>query len=227
MIAPRHCSCGFDCEIGLGIPMRDGRCRAWVVICLTGTSLACFCPDVSRADIYRFVDENGVTHISNVPADPRYRLWWKEATPEERKTALRSPAYESLIIDAARKHRVEPNLVKAVIKAESDFDHKAVSKKGAAGLMQLMPATSYRFRVGNSFDPWSNIEGGVRYLRHLLDLFRGNLELALAAYNAGEGAVARYNNTVPPYPETRTYIQRVVRYLERYRSNGKKGQQSN
>ncbi len=207
--------------------MRDCRCKAWVVLCLTGAILACPCRGVAMADIYKFVDESGVTHISNVPTDPRYRLWWKEATPEERKKALKSPVYESLIVDAARKHRVEPNLVKAVIKAESDFNHRAVSRKGARGLMQLMPATAYRFSVGNSFDPWSNIEGGVRYLRHLLDLFQGNLELALAAYNAGEGAVARYNNTVPPYPETRTYIQRVVRYLERYRIDGKKGQQSN
>jgi len=175
-----------------------------------------FFPLFSSADIYKFVDEEGVTHITNVPTDARYRLWWKEATPSQRRTLLKSPPYEAMILDAARKHNVESNLIKAVIKAESDFNHRAVSRKGAKGLMQLMPKTADRFQVRSSFDPWSNIEGGVRYLRHLLDLFNGDLTLTLAAYNAGEGAVAKYNNRVPPYQETRTYIQRVLRYLRQY-----------
>jgi soluble lytic murein transglycosylase-like protein len=175
-------------------------------------------PLLSSADIYKFVDEDGVTHITNVPTDSRYRLWWKEATPSQRRALLKSPPFESMILDAARKHNVESDLIKAVIKAESDFNHRAVSRKGAKGLMQLMPRTADRFQVRSSFDPWSNIEGGARYLRHLLDLFNGDLTLALAAYNAGEGAVAKYNNQVPPYQETRTYIQRVLRYFRQYKS---------
>jgi len=181
-------------------------------------ALSLFFPGLSSADIYKFVDEDGVTHITNVPTDARYRLWWREATPTQRRALLKSPPFESMILDAARKHNVESDLIKAVIKAESDFNHRAVSRKGAKGLMQLMPKTADRFQVRSSFDPWSNIEGGVRYLRHLLDLFNGDLTLTLAAYNAGEGAVAKYNNRVPPYQETRTYIQRVLRYFRQYQN---------
>ncbi len=179
------------------------------------------------ADIYKFEDEDGVIHISNVPTDERYRLWWKEATPEQRRYAMKSPLFESHILKAADKHRVESDLIKAVIKAESDFNHRAVSRKGARGLMQLMPGTAYRYRVNDSFDPWSNIEGGVRYLRYLLDLYNGDLELTLAAYNAGEAAVAKYNNRIPPYQETRTYVQRVLRYLKKYRGEAKGNPTSN
>jgi soluble lytic murein transglycosylase-like protein len=179
-------------------------------------------PVFSAADIYKFVDENGVTHISNVPNDSRYELWWREATPEQRGKALTSPLFESLILKAADQYHVESDLLKAVIKAESDFNHLAVSRKGAMGLMQLMPATADRYRVNRFFDPWSNIEGGARYLRYLLDLFGGSLELALAAYNAGEGAVTKYNNRIPPYQETRSYIQRVKRYLKKYRNEAKR-----
>lgn len=179
-------------------------------------------PGFSAADIYQFIDENGVTHISNVPNDSRYRLWWREAMPGQRGEELTPPSVESLILKAADQYNVESGLLKAVIKAESDFNHLAVSRKGAMGLMQLMPATADRYRVSRSFDPWSNIEGGARYLRDLLDLFGGSLELALAAYHAGEGAVARYNNQVPPYQETRSYIQRVKRYLKKYRYEAKR-----
>ncbi len=185
-------------------------------------------PSLSRSDIYKFIDEDGVTHISNVPTDSRYRLWWREATPEQRKEALKSPLFESMIMQAAERHHVESDLIKAVIKAESGFNHRAVSRKGARGLMQLMPGTAYTYRVDDTFDPWSNIDGGVRYLRDLLDQFKGDLRLALAAYNAGENAVLKYNYQVPPYQETQTYVQRVLRYLKKYRSEaGKTSQASN
>ena len=108
-------------------------------------------------------------------------------------------------------------LVKAVIKAESNFDPQAISRAGARGLMQLMPGTANALGVNNSFQPEQNIEGGVRYLRYLLDLFKGNLHLALAGYNAGENAVFRHNG-IPPYQETKTYIRRVLRYFQDYSS---------
>lgn len=206
---------------------RDGVRTLLIFSCTVAVLfILCIGQAVSFADIYKFEDEDGVIHISNVPTDERYRLWWQEATPEQRRDALKSPLFESHILKAAQKHNVESDLIKAVIKAESDFNHRAVSRKGARGLMQLMPGTAYQYRVNDSFDPWSNIEGGVRYLRYLLDQFNGNLELALAAYNAGEGAVAKYNNRIPPYQETQTYVQRVLRYLNKYRSEAKVGSQT-
>lgn len=120
--------------------------------------------------------------------------------------------YLAIVYDAASTHDVDPELVAAVIRAESNFDPAAVSRKGAQGLMQLMPATAKRFGVANAFDPAQNIHGGTRYLRLLLDRFDGDPELALAAYNAGEGNVARYEG-VPPFRETVEYVARVARFL--------------
>jgi soluble lytic murein transglycosylase len=108
---------------------------------------------------------------------------------------------------------MDESLVKAVIKAESDFDPDAVSRKGAQGLMQLMPDTARDMAVSNPFHPTQNMEGGIRYLRKLLDQFQGNLHLALAAYNAGENAVIKYNNSIPPFEETRTYVKRVLKFF--------------
>ena len=120
--------------------------------------------------------------------------------------------YDDVIVEMARKHDVDAALVSAVIKAESDFNPKIVSHKGATGLMQLMPATAKRFGVKKIFDPKQNIEGGVRYLRTLLKMFDGNAELVLAAYNAGEGNVWKYEG-VPPFKETVTYISRIGRHI--------------
>jgi soluble lytic murein transglycosylase-like protein len=116
-----------------------------------------------------------------------------------------------LVVETARRHGVDPLLVHSVISVESNYNHYAVSPKGAEGLMQLIPATARRFGVGNSFDPLQNLSGGVRYLKYLLDLYGNNRVLAIAAYNAGEGAVSNHNNRVPPYPETRNYVYRVGR----------------
>ena len=115
---------------------------------------------------------------------------------------------DELIVSTAERHAIDPDLVRAVVKVESNFNPAAVSRKGATGLMQLMPTTARRFGVGNIFDPEENLDGGVRYLKHLLGLFEGNLALSLAAYNAGEKAVARYGG-IPPYPETRRYVRKV------------------
>src|SRR5437867_3818684 len=120
--------------------------------------------------------------------------------------------YDKLIVDAAKKFDVDAALISAVIKAESDFNPREVSNKGARGLMQLMPATAERFGVRNSFDPAANIDGGVRYLHWLLETFEGNADLAVAAYNAGEGNVWKYNG-IPPFRETINYINRIAKHV--------------
>jgi soluble lytic murein transglycosylase-like protein len=124
--------------------------------------------------------------------------------------------YDELIKKAALKHNLSHALIRAVIKTESGFNHKAVSRKGAMGLMQLMPGTASAMNVSDSFDPWANIDGGSKYLRYLLNVFSNNLPLALAAYNAGERAVTRYNYRIPPYPETQTYVRRVLHHFRKY-----------
>jgi soluble lytic murein transglycosylase-like protein len=127
--------------------------------------------------------------------------------------------YENIIKTYADKYRVNASLVKAVIQAESGYNANAVSSKGASGLMQLMPGTARSLKVADSFNPKDNVEGGVRYLRFLLDTFRGDVSLALAAYNAGLSKVAKYGG-IPPYSETRTYVNRVLSYMQTYQSSG-------
>jgi soluble lytic murein transglycosylase-like protein len=178
----------------------------------------------SLADIYKYVDEKGVIHFTNVPTHGKFKLILKE----NRVLFQLGPnfeKYDTAIWKTAEKYGVDYALVKAVIKAESNFNPTAISRVGARGLMQLMPGTAYAFRVNDSFHPENNIDGGVRYLRYLLGLFRGNVYLALAAYNAGEKAVYRYRG-IPPYPETRTYVQRVLRYHQQYVNEPKKPYQS-
>lgn len=130
--------------------------------------------------------------------------------------------YDKYILDASEKHEVDPNLVKAIIKAESNFDHKAVSPKNARGLMQLIPATAKSYGVSDSFNPSSNIEAGVKMLKELINHYKGDIKLALAAYNAGKGAVKRYRNSIPPYPETREYIKKVLVYYDSLKSTSEK-----
>jgi len=175
----------------------------------------------ARADIYRYTDENGVMHITNLPTSPDYKLWIKE-----RRVIIRAgidmTKYGPLIQKASDKYKVDYSLVKAVIKAESNFNHKAVSPKGAQGLMQLMPKTASTLQVKDSFEPESNIEGGVKYLRYLMNVYNGHLPLALAAYNAGEKAVARYGG-IPPYAETQGYVRRVLALYKQYSAEPKEG----
>jgi soluble lytic murein transglycosylase-like protein len=175
-----------------------------------------------HADIYKYTDAEGVIHLTNVPTDPDvpYVLVMKEKRVIFQLKG-NIAGYDALIAKAAEKYRVDPFLVKAVIKAESNFNHKAVSPVGARGLMQLMPSTAAALQVKDSFHPETNIDGGVRYLRYLLNIFNGNLPLVLAAYNAGENAVMRHNNRIPPYPETQTYVRRVLNYFDGYnKGNG-------
>jgi len=179
-------------------------------------------PSPGYPDIYKYVDKSGVIHLTNVPTETNIRY---DVVIREKRVLFKLPLqdvtkFDALIQRASEKYNVDSALIKAVIKAESNFNHRAVSRVGAKGLMQLMPATAAELQVQDSFHPENNIDGGVRYLRYLLKVFKDNLSLALAAYNAGEGAVARYNNSIPPYRETQTYVQRVLHYLDQYRNSG-------
>lgn len=128
-------------------------------------------------------------------------------------------SFDHHIISACKRYGVDPYLVKAIIRAESNFDPDAVSPKNAQGLMQIMPATAKDYEVDNTFDPGTNIEGGVRILKDLIEYFDGNIKLALAAYNAGKYAVIKYNNQVPPYPETQQYVSRVLAFYSDIKSD--------
>jgi len=166
-----------------------------------------FCPLAVRADIFRYVDEEGVVHFSNVPTNGKFRFYRKETPPPNDLIQL--------ISRYADFNRLEEALVRAVIKVESDFNPRAVSSKGAVGLMQLMPETARSLKVERPFDMEENIRGGTRYLRLMLDRFN-DLDLALAAYNAGPSTVQQYGG-IPPYPETIQYVERVKRYMRKFR----------
>ncbi len=181
------------------------------------------------ADIYSFRDERGVVHFTNTPDDARYKLVRREAgsphaPAQSYAPRVSMPAEESIrryspIIDlASRSNGVEPALVHAVVSAESGYNPAAVSRTGARGLMQLMPETAKRYGVRNVMDPVENIYAGVRYLRDLLLMFNGNLELAIAAYNAGENAVIRNGNRVPPYAETLQYVPKVLGFYRKFQT---------
>ena len=161
------------------------------------------------AQLYSYVDKNGVRRFSNVPTNPSYKPYQKEfSDPFEIYLPDR---YDHLIHRASKLNGVSFPLLKAVIKAESNFNPKAVSRAGAMGLMQIMPANLKNFNINKPFDPWQNIRGGSRYLKEMLARFDGQVSLALAAYNAGPHKVDQYND-IPPYPETRNYIKRVMKY---------------
>jgi soluble lytic murein transglycosylase len=164
--------------------------------------------------VYQYIDRNGVISLTNVPTDTRYKRIDLTSSSISR---ARVPVKEldHAIARFARLHRLHPALVRAIIKAESDFDPRAVSQAGALGLMQLMPDTAVQHQVRDAFDPEENIAGGTKHLRYLLDRFHGNLPLALAAYNAGEHTVDRYQS-LPPIDETRRYVQKVLRYYRRF-----------
>ncbi len=177
------------------------------------------------ANIYSFRDENGVTHFSNLPhLDKRYKLVYRVPTSLQLRPNAWSPQMPKsvdisklvpIIDNAAKAHGLDPKLLHAVIRAESGYNANATSAKGAMGLMQLIPGTAQRYGVVNSYDPIQNVFGGAKYLRDLLRMFNGNLELALAGYNAGENAVVRAGNKIPPYPETMAYVPKVLAF---YRS---------
>lgn len=186
---------------------------------LCGLILLLVLPPAVRADIYKYVDANGVVHFTNTPTSNQYKLYLKERRAPVSRSAsstIISPVIAPIISRHAAAFRLEEALVRAVIKAESGYNPRAVSKKGALGLMQLMPDTARLMKVGDPLDVEENIRGGSRYLRLMLDEFNGDLDLALAAYNAGPNAVRRHGG-IPPYEETRTYVNRVKTYMQNYR----------
>ncbi|HEY7745647.1 MAG TPA: lytic transglycosylase domain-containing protein [Desulfuromonadales bacterium] len=184
---------------------------------LLGLALLLLLPLSARADIYKYVDANGVVHFTNTPTSSQYNLYLKERSSGSFSGASSGDgSIRAIISRHAATFRLEEALVRAVIKAESGYNPRAVSKKGAQGLMQLMPETARLLKVRDPLDVDENIRGGSRYLRLMLDEFNGNLDLALAAYNAGPNAVRRHGG-IPPYVETRTYVDRVKTYMRNYR----------
>ncbi|MGH8248876.1 MAG: transglycosylase SLT domain-containing protein [Gammaproteobacteria bacterium] len=193
----------------------------WLIVCaVSGT------PDAG-ADIYKYVDKHGRVILTDTPKHGGYKRLvktWKGWEESKSQIALKDQdknkkKYTATIDQYARHYRLPSSLLHAVITAESAYDPEAVSRAGAVGLMQLMPETARRYGVGNRRNPSENINGGTRYLRDLLQMFNNNLVLALAAYNAGENAVKENGNQVPPYRETRNYVNKVIAFYRQYRKS--------
>ena len=187
----------------------------------------------AAADIYQYVDAQGVVHFTNQRNDARYKVYIRGdralrangyagsptgvGVPPSDRDAARFTRYDEWIHEAATLYQIPEQLIRAVIKVESDYDPRAISVSGARGLMQLMPDTATRLEVRDIDDPRENIFGGVRFLRILANDFNGDLELTIAAYNAGGEAVMRFGG-VPPYLQTRNYVVKVTQYYHRYRT---------
>jgi len=176
-------------------------------------------PAICGADIYRSVDGEGVIHFTNTQPNGKFSLYLREgpdAVPSRSGADSVDAGWMNGYVDRfSRANDLPPALVRAIIKAESNGQRKAVSRKGAEGVMQLMPFTSKRMQVADPFDPIENIEGGIKYIKELLVAFEGDLTNTIAAYNAGPAAVRKYGG-VPPYQETRLYVRRVMDLYRQY-----------
>jgi len=175
------------------------------VLFLSGTALS------AHADIYMFIDSQGVLHFTNAPTSSQYTLYIKER-PKPSESTKR---YDGIIQEASNTFGLSFSLLKAMIRVESNFDSRAISKKGALGLMQIMPRNLPAFNIRDPYDPQENIMGGARYFKSLMERFEGKLPLALAAYNAGPTIVDKYRN-IPPIKETKDYVKKVMKYFYLY-----------
>jgi soluble lytic murein transglycosylase-like protein len=169
-----------------------------------------------QADIFKYVSPDGQIHLTNRPTpglDYRLVVHMRPRTYQSdlKHLSTNKTKYNDLIARAAARHQMEPRLLHAVIQTESAYNPSAVSPAGAVGIMQLMPDTARRYGVTDRLDVEQNIDAGARYLKDLLAMFNSDLRLAVAGYNAGEGAVIKYNHNIPPYPETINYVQQVLR----------------
>ncbi len=195
-----------------------GKITGWMAGGFLVVALVFCCAHPSVAEVYFYRDKDGVMHFTNTPSSQKYRPYFKEAY-KYRVPAFSADAdpaqYRRFINEAARRHGISKALLKAIIKVESDYNPRAVSRKGAKGLMQIMPENFDVCDIENPFDPRQNIMGGTRFLKKLLERFGGDLTKAVAAYNAGAGAVERCNG-IPPFEETRNYVSRVLRLYRRY-----------
>ncbi len=187
--------------------------RRYGTLCMV--VLVLFLAPPAAADIYMYIDSQGVMHFTNAPTSSDYKLYIKDR-PKRKGGGIDSNRFDRYINEAATLYGVDFPLIKAVIRAESAFDPKAVSHKGAMGLMQIMPQNFKSLKIHDPFDPWQNIMGGARYLKVLINRFKGKVPLALAAYNAGPRAVDTHRG-IPPIPETETYVQRVMRFFHLYK----------
>jgi soluble lytic murein transglycosylase-like protein len=192
--------------------------KSWKMALLLLSAGVC---QAAESTIYAYTEQDGTVFLSNIPADGRYSILVGERQVPHRRTdtvaglSLRRSLYSDIIDRVAGQYGLESELLHAVITVESGYNAMARSRKGAGGLMQLMPGTAKRYGVANAFDPEQNIDGGARYLRDQIRRFNGDLSLVLAAYNAGENAVARNNNRIPQYRETLEYVPKVLSHYRR------------
>jgi soluble lytic murein transglycosylase len=171
----------------------------------------------AAADIYMYIDSQGVMHFTNTPTSTQYRVYIKEKPKRSVGRLQDMDRYDDIIVEAERRHGVAAPLIKAMVRAESAFDPRAVSHKGALGLMQIMPKNLKRLKVQDPYNPWDNIMGGTRYFKEMLERFDGQLPLALAAYNAGPHTVEQYRG-IPPYDETQNYVRKVMRFYAAFKN---------
>ncbi len=198
--------------------------KYWLTIIFSFVlGIAAFVPHNLSAAIYSYTDENGVLYFSNAPTSSRYRYSGPESSTHASiyypgyYPGTRMDSYDDIIHEASLQHGMQFELIKAMIHAESNFNPNAISRSGAIGLMQIMPKNLNAFGISDPFDPRDNVMGGTRYLKQLMKKYNSDLSLSLAAYNAGPGAVDKYQD-IPPFPETKDYVEKVLTYYSFYRN---------